>query len=101
MAGRFYSYTRKIIDLHTLMSSHAICALWHDDFLKILFLLSDIQRVWKCTISLETCEPGRIAQSLTCLTDASLTADPGVVSSIPAQSHTFVEIVHEIISTVI
>ena len=33
--------------------------------------------------------------------DASLTADPGVASSIPAQSHTFVEIDHEIISTVI
>ena len=45
--------------------------------------------------------PGRIAQSVTCLaTDACLTADPGVVSSIPAQSHTFVEIDHEIISTV-
>ena len=38
----------------------------------------------------------------TCLaTDAKLTADPGVASSIPARSHTFVEIDHEIISTVI
>ena len=46
--------------------------------------------------------PGRIAQSVTCLaTDESLTADPGVASSIPARSHTFVEIDHEIISTVI
>ena len=46
--------------------------------------------------------PGRIAQSVTCLAkDASLTADPGVASSIPARSHTFVEIAHEIISTVI
>ena len=45
---------------------------------------------------------GRVAQSVTCLaTDACLTADPGVVSSIPARSHTFVEIYHEIISTVI
>ena len=45
--------------------------------------------------------PGRVAQSVTCLaTDACLTADPGVVSLIPAQSHTFVEIDHEIISTV-
>ena len=34
-------------------------------------------------------------------TDASLTADPGVASSILAQFHTFVEIDHEIISTVI
>ena len=46
--------------------------------------------------------PINVAQSITCLaTDASLTADPGVVSSIPAWSHTFVEIDHEIISTVI
>ena len=46
--------------------------------------------------------PGHIAQSVTCLaTYASLTADPGVASSIPARSHTFVEIDHEIISTVI
>ena len=45
---------------------------------------------------------GRVAQSVTCLaTDASLTADPGVASSIPARSHTFVEIDREIISTVI
>ena len=38
----------------------------------------------------------------TCLaTDASLTAAPEVASSIRARSHTFVEIDHEIISTVI
>ena len=46
--------------------------------------------------------PGRKAQSVTCLaTDACLTADPGVASSIPARYHTFVEIDHDIISTVI
>ena len=46
--------------------------------------------------------PGRVAQSVTCLaTDACLTADPGVVSSIPVRSHTLVEIDHEMISTVI
>ena len=33
--------------------------------------------------------PGRVAQSVT-----SLAADPGVASSIPALSHTFVEIGH-------
>ena len=38
--------------------------------------------------------PGRVAQSVTCLT-----ADPGVASSIPVRSHTFVEIDHEMIST--
>ena len=46
--------------------------------------------------------PGRVAQSVTCLaTDARLTADPWVASSIQARSHTFVEIDYEIISTVI
>ena len=45
---------------------------------------------------------GCVAQSVKCLTaDTCLTADPGVESSIPARSHTFVEIDHEIISTVI
>ena len=34
-------------------------------------------------------------------TDASLPADPGVLSLIPAWAHTFVEIDHEIISMVI
>ena len=39
---------------------------------------------------------------VTCLaTDACLTADPGVASLIPARYHTFVEIDHEIFSTVI
>ena len=45
--------------------------------------------------------PGRVAQSVTCLaTDACLTAYPGVASS-RVRSHTFVEIDHEMISTVI
>ena len=45
---------------------------------------------------------GSVAQSVACLaTDASLTADPGVASLIPAQSYTFLEIDHEIISAVI
>ena len=39
---------------------------------------------------------------VTCLTaDMCLTADLGIRSSIPARFHTFVEIDHEIISTVI
>ena len=46
--------------------------------------------------------PGRLAQLVMCLaTDACLTADPGVASSIPARSHTFVEIDHKIVSMVI
>ena len=45
---------------------------------------------------------GPIGQSVTCLaTDAYVIAEPLVVSSIPAWYHTFVEIDHEIISTVI
>ena len=45
---------------------------------------------------------GHVAKSVTCLaTDVSLTADPGVASFIPARSHTFVEIDHEIMSAVI
>ena len=53
----------------------------------------------QCHVSLA---PGNVVQLVTCLaTDACLTADPGVASSIPARSHTFVEIDHEIISTVI
>ena len=39
-----------------------------------------------------------VAQSVTCLTtDTCPTADPVVASAIPARSHTFVEINHEII----
>ena len=35
---------------------------------------------------------GWVAQSVKCLaTDVCLTADPGVASSIPVQSHTFIE----------
>ena len=46
--------------------------------------------------------PGSIGHSVTCLAiDASLTADPGVASLIPARSHALEEIDHEIISTVI
>ena len=40
--------------------------------------------------------PGHIAQLVMCLaTDACPTADPGVTSLIPVQSHTFVEFDHE------
>ena len=65
-----------------------VCTVYQD---KSIFRQIHLQRI-----------PGRIAQSVTCLaTDACLTADPGVASSIPVRSHTFVEIDHEIISTVI
>ena len=40
--------------------------------------------------------PGCVAESVTCLT-----ADPGVISTIQARSHTWVEIDHEILSMAI
>ena len=47
-------------------------------------------------------ELGQVAQLVTCLaTDASLTANSGVTSSILARAHTFEEIDYEIISMVI
>ena len=76
-------------------------------------LLGDIKKLMTYTIQcklkaaflslyLHFILPGRVAQSVTCLaTDACLTADPGVASLIPVRSHTFVEIDHEMISTVI
>ena len=55
-----------------------------------------------CIITWASQSLGRVAQSVTCLaTDACLTADPGVASLIPVRSNTFVEIDHEMISTVI
>ena len=58
---------------------------------------------WKSHVTVQTfLNTGPRLQSVTCLaTDACLTADPGVPSLIAAQSHTFMEIDHEIISTVI
>ena len=70
-------------------------------YVKLLYLKSKKKKKKK-KIKNKKKKPGRVAQSVTCLaTDASLTADPGVASSIPARSHTFVEIDHGIISTVI
>ena len=55
----------------------------------------------ECIVIVQPARLGRVAQSVTCLaTDASLTADPWVLSLIPARYHTFVEIDHEIISMV-
>ena len=66
------------------------------------FRLQSAARPDTCSKSHGQTIPGRVAQSVTCLViDACLTADPGVASSIPARSHTFVEIDHEIISSVI
>ena len=70
-------------------------------FLTIFHVCSSIGLTLLIAIYL-ICISSRVAQSVTCLvTDAKLTADPGVTSLIPARSHTLVEIDHEIISTVI
>ena len=53
---------------------------------------------WKCLL-LFLCR--YIIKTLCLATDACLTADPGVASSIPVRSHTFMEFDHEMISTVI
>ena len=96
------------IDFNTWHYFHFI-ALWPDSLytlywcmpVRLARLVSAVflhTRTWFTIYSV----PGRVTQSVTCLaTDPSLTADPGVASSIPARSHTFVEIDHEIISTVI
>ena len=47
-------------------------------------------------IEIMSLPPDSVTQSVTCLT-----ADPGVASLIPARSHTFMEIGHEIISIAI
>ena len=66
----------------------------------IIYLAKDIQPKYSKIVNIFV--PGRVAQSVTCLaTDACLTANPGVASSIPVRSHSFVEIDHEMISTVI
>ena len=68
----------------------------------IIFLLPVMLKFTVQFTSVHLFIPGRVAQSVTCLaTDACLTADPGVASSITARFHTFVEIDHEITSTVI
>ena len=68
----------------------------------IIFLLPVMLKFTVQFTSVHLFIPGRVAQSVTCLaTDACLTADPGVASSIPARFNTFVEIDHEITSTVI
>ena len=58
---------------------------------------------WKSHVMVQIfLNTGPRRQSVTCLaTDACLTADPGVPSLIAARSYTFIEIDHEMISTVI
>ena len=68
----------------------------------MLFFLVMNEVLFLFCIFLSICLSGHVVQSVMCLaTDACLTADPGVLSSIQAQSHTFMEIDHGIISTVI
>ena len=67
---------------------------------KVITLYTDT--LYNSKILYNVCRPGRVVQSVMYLaTDVSLSADPGVASSIPVRSYTFAEIDHEIISTVI
>ena len=59
-------------------------------------LTPDMAIAVDCDVKHQTRSPGCVEQLVTCLT-----ADPGVVSSIPPQSHTFAEIDGEIISMTI
>ena len=69
------------------------------ELFKINYLKKKFHEYHKSVKNYPACKeitPLEVVQSVT-----SQTADPGVESSIPAQSHTFVEIDHEIISMVI
>ena len=84
-------------DAHLVFSIHLY---WMENSIK--YTLEKVNCRIMQPLTLKPMVPGRVAQSVTCLaTDACLTADLGVASSIPARSNTFVEIDHEIISTVI
>ena len=65
-----------------------------------LVIFTDLHLVFSLTLLL--IKPCPVVQSVMCLAAGMcLTADPGVASLMPAWSHTFVEIDHEIISSVI
>ena len=77
---------------------------WSLWFSSLLYLVQNTFQCYSYFLNLLILVPGRVAQWVTCLTltiDACLTAAPGVASSIPARSNTFVEIDHKIISMVI
>ena len=67
------------------------------DVVKCIYAKSELlQKAWT-QMRRYTYQVTYIAQSVTCLaTEACLTADPGVMSSILVWSHTFMEIGHEI-----
>ena len=65
------------------------------------YLRSEHARICSCKYLKLSASHLRYRLVLCLATDANLTADPGVLSLIMARSHTFVEIDHEIISTVI
>ena len=88
-----------ILQISIISSLHLVSHLGKFSIFNPLCTYGLFHLVWDYLLGMV---PGRVAQSVTCLvTDAKLTADPGVASSIQAQSHTFVEIDHEMISMVI
>ena len=80
---------------------HVFCG-WISIAICYCLVFTDKQNTSSELVLVVSSEPGHVAQSVTCLaTDASLIADPGVLSSILAWSHTYMKIDYEIISTVI
>ena len=65
--------------------------------------IGELNSFWLFTLEKQIIiKPGRVMQSVMCLTaDTCLIAESGVASLILTQSHTFVEIDHEIISMAI
>ena len=76
-------------------------------YIKVIkyFIMPSIEPVFTCSINPVNTGPSSAVANVSgnriAKTDASLTADPGVASSIPARSHTFVVIDHGICSTII
>ena len=77
-------------------ASLSLCCWTKPKYLNPMCLLKLIIKLAKQMNHKNLLSTGHIAQSVTCLI-----ADPGVPSLIPAQSYTFAEIDHEIISMVI
>ena len=68
------------------------CSIFHNIFKNLTFQRCPKTHVWSKGLKI----PGPIAQPVSCWT-----ADSGIAGLISAGSHTFVEIDHEIISTVL
>ena len=91
----------------TVIDCHSITKITYMYIIRVQIMSASwcaepINQPCRLKVKLKIMGPGCVVQLVTCLaTDACLTAYPGVANSILAQSHTFMVIYHEIISTVI